>query len=327
MAGGHDRSKPESGASGRAFLGGNMQGALWMLLSGFTATVMSVGIKFLDDDIHTMQITFLRCLVGFLIVFPLVTGNYLRASRRGDASVASPFRLSDRWPLHVARGSLATVAINCGYYSISQIPLATVTIIFFTAPLFVTVLAVPVLGEKVGWRRWSATVVGFMGAVIALDPRAENFDLVMLVPVVSSLMFACALVIGKKLSKTEAPSTILLYTSAVTAVGSLIPALFVWVMPSAEQLLLLLGVSIFATSRTYSDVRAYAAGEASFVAPFSYLRIIFMSLAGFLFFAEVPMATAIGGGAVIIASSLYIAHREAYHRHPISRPTAGPSPD
>ena len=113
----------------------------------------------------------------------------------------------------------------------------------------------------------------------------------------------------------------------MTAVGSLIPALFVWVVPSAEQLLLLLGVSIFATSRTYSDVRAYAAGEASFVAPFSYLRIIFMSLAGFLFFAEVPMATAIGGGAVIIASSLYIAHREAYHRHPISRPTAGPSPD
>jgi drug/metabolite transporter (DMT)-like permease len=118
-----------------------------------------------------------------------------------------------------------------------------------------------------------------------------------------------------------------LYTSAVTAMGSFVPALFVWVAPSLDQLLLLLGVSIFATSRTYSDVRAYAAGEASFVAPFSYLRIIFMTLAGFLIFAELPTLAAIGGGVVIVASSLYIAHREAYHRQQISRPTAGPSPD
>jgi len=306
---------------------GNLHGALWMVLSAVTATVMSVGIKLMGPDIHTMQITFLRCLVGFLIVAPLVGGRYWHVRRRGGSSAGSPFKLSRRWPLHVLRGLLAAVAINCGYYAISQIPLATVTVLFFTAPLFITVLAIPLLGEAVGWRRWCATGIGFLGAVIALDPRPQSFEPVMIFPFVSSLMFAGALVIGKKLSTTEAPSTILFYTTAVTAIATLIPALFVWVMPSADQLLVLLAVSVFATSRTYTDVRAYAAGEASFVAPFSYVRIIFMSLAGYLIFAELPTRAAVIGGLVIIASSLYIAQREAYHRRQISRPAAGPSPD
>jgi drug/metabolite transporter (DMT)-like permease len=298
-----------------------------MVLSAAAATVMSVGVKVMGAEIHTLQITFLRCLVGFLIILPLVGGNYWHARHKGRTEVASPFTLSRRWPFHLLRGLLAAVAINCGYYAISKIPLATVTVLFFTAPLFVTLLAGPLLGEKVGWRRWLATTIGFVGAVVALDPRPQSFETVMIVPFVSSLMFAGALVLGKKLSTTEAPSTILIYTTAVTAVASFPPALIVWVTPNMEQLLLLLAVSIFATSRTYADVRAYAAGEASFVAPFSYVRIIFMSLAGYLVFAELPTATVIAGGVVIIASSLYIAQREAYHRRQISRPAVGPSPD
>lgn len=303
----------------------NLKGALWIMLSAAFATVMSIGIKDLGPDVHSMQITFMRCLVGFIIVVPLVWGRQLRDSRRtGDPL---EFGLSKRWPLHLLRGLLATVAINCGYYSIAQIPLATVTVLFFTAPLFVTLLAVPLLGEKVGWRRWCATIFGFIGALVTLSPEVGAFDVVMIFPFAASLLFAGALIVGKRLSTTEAPSTILLYTTAVTTVGSFLPALLVWTTPNSEQFAVLIILSIFATGRTYTDVRAYAAGDASFVAPFSYIRLVFMSLAGYAFFAEVPTTAALTGGALIIASSLYIAQREAYHKRQISRPTAGPSPD
>ena len=309
----------------------NHRGALWILLSGAIATVMSAGIKALDGEIHSMQIAFLRCAIGFLLVLPLIYGRHVRenAGRApGESkSLISQIRLSPRWPLHLLRGCLAAAAINCGYYAISQIPLTMVTVIFFTAPLFITIFAVPFLGETVGWRRWCATAVGFLGAIIVLEPASGQFEPPALIAMASSVLFAGALIIGKKLSTTEAPSTMLLYTTVITAVGSFPLALLVWVTPSLEQLAFIALITVFATGRTYSDIRAYAAGEASFVAPFSYIRLIFMSLTGYFLFAEVPQPTALLGGGVIIASSLYIARREALHKKELSRPAAGPSPD
>ena len=171
----------------------NLKGALWIMLSAAFATVMSVGIKDLGPGVHSMQITFMRCIVGFIIVVPFVWGRQLREARRSGAPLR--FELSKRWPLHLLRGVLATIAINCGYYSITQIPLATVTVLFFTAPFFVTLLAVPLLGEKVGWRRWCATTFGFIGALVTLNPEVGELDPVMIFPFAASLFFAGALII------------------------------------------------------------------------------------------------------------------------------------
>ena len=313
-------------------LNNNLRGALWIVFSGVVATVMSSGIKALDGEIQSMQIAFMRCAIGVCFVLPLVFGRHIRENMGlppGETvSLRSRMHLSPRWPLHVARGLLAAAAINCGYYAISQMPLATVTVIFFTAPLFVTMFAVPFLGERVGWRRWCATGVGFLGALIVLQPGSGQFELPALVALGSSLLFAGALIIGKKLSVTEAPTTMLLYTTCITALGSLPLALLVWVTPSLEQLGFIALITFFATGRTYSDIRAYAVGEASFVAPFTYVRLIFMSLAGYFVFAEVPQPAALLGGGVIIASSLYIARREAVRKRALSRrPFVGPSPD
>jgi drug/metabolite transporter (DMT)-like permease len=311
----------------------NLTGALWMLTSAAVATVMSAGVKFLGTDVAATQIAFLRCLIGFFLVLGLMQLGAWRAGRGVNAShqeTRNPlalFRTTAPKRLLLLRGLLAAVAINCGYYSITKIPLATVTILFFTTPLFITLLAGPALGESVGWRRWTATLTGFVGAILALDPRPGNFEAVMIVPLISSIAFAGALLLGKKLSAQAASGTILLYTMAVTTLGSLPTALVNWVWPSGTQLALLFLVSIVATLRTYADVRAYAVGEASFVAPFSYLRLVFMSLAGFYLFAEVPEIQAFAGGAIIIGSSLYIAQREARLKRRLSRPTAGPSPD
>ncbi len=306
-------------------LSGNFQGALWILGSCAAGTIMSVGIKELSGEIHTMQITFLRCAVGLVLILPYVLRQFLKA--RAEAPAGSLPLISRRWPLHLLRGLFAVVAINCGYYSISVLPLATVTVIFFTAPLFVTLLAHWILRERVGWRRWTATGVGFLGALIVLKPSPTSFEPVMLLAIAASLLFAGALIAGKLLSETDRPSTILLYSSVITAVGSLPLALLVWVTPSWDTLIFLALVSVFATARMYFDIKGYAAGEVSFVAPFGYFRLLLMGLAGYLLFAEIPEASAMLGAVVIIGSSLYIAQREARLQRRLSRPVAGPSPD
>jgi drug/metabolite transporter (DMT)-like permease len=268
-------------------------------MSSLLATVMTIGVRELTDTIPSMEVALARSVVGLAILLPLI------AVRRG-ASLATK-----RLPLHVARGLLGVVAINCGFYALSQLPLATVTVLFFTAPLFVTIFAVPLLGEEVGWRRWAATAAGFVGALVVIRPGAGEFDPVMLVPVASSLLFALILIMGKKLSTTETPYTMMLYAGIVMTIGCLPPALAVWTPPTPTDLLLMAMVGLFGTARSYTDIRGYAVGEASFVAPFQYTRIVLATVAGYVLFAETPDSFAMFGAAIIIASTLYIAQREA----------------
>ncbi len=276
----------------------NLRGAVWILASCLAATVMVIGVRGLAADMHSMQIAFARSVIGLAIVLPIVAA-------RGRAH----FR-TRRWRLHLVRGLMGVVALNCGFYAISQLPLATVTVIFFTAPLFVTLFAVPLLGETVGWRRWSATGVGFLGTMVVIQPGSAGFEPTMLFAVLSSLMFALILIMGKKLSTTESPHTMMLYAGAIMSVGCLPPALIVWSPPSPVEILLMLVVAVFGTLRSYTDIRGYATGEASFVAPFQYVRIILAAVAGYVLFFEVPDANALAGASVIIASTLYIAQRE-----------------
>ena len=220
-----------------------------------------------------------------------------------------------------------TGAMNFGFYSLTKIPLATVTVLFFTAPLFVTILAGPCLNEDVGWRRSLAATFGFIGSFIALNPATSEFQWVLLAPFAASALFATSLIIGKQLSKTESANSILLYTSAITMIGSLGPAIWVWQSMNTSIFLLCFAIAIFALLRTYADIRAYAVGEASFISPFSYLRLVFVSIAGYIFFSEVPENTVYWGGFVIVVSSIYIAHRETTHKKKISPPSTEPGGD
>jgi len=284
-----------------------------------------VGVKDLASGLDTFQITFVRCAAGLVLILPMVYLRRLRETKE-RAAQGPPPRISPRWRLHLLRGVLAAIAINFGYYSLAHIPLATATVLFFTAPLFVTMLAPVLLGEQVGWRRWAATAVGFAGTITVLRPSVEGMDPLLLVPIGSSLVFACALIVGKKLSATEAPSTMLLYTTSIAAIATLPPAFLVWDAPSLSDWLLLAVVTLFATARTYCDIRGYGTGEASFVAIFQYLRIIFVATAAYLIFSEIPDSAAIIGACVIGFSSLYIAQREARLKRIPSR-AAGTAPD
>ena len=276
----------------------NIRGAIWVVGAAAVATVMSAGVHELAGSIHSAQTVFIRGVAGSLIIFAL-------------AIPRSGFKFrTARLKLHLIRGFVGVIAINLGFYSIMILPLATVTALFFTTPLFVTAFSIPLLGEKVGLRRASASVLGFLGAMFVIGYLPEPFSIRWLAPIFASIAFALTLILGKKLSTTENAGTIVLYFAIILAIGSLPPAILVWESPTMHEWVLLIMIAAMSSLRNYMDVRGYALGEAQFVAPFLYTRMIFMIIVGYFVFSEVPTLSAMGGACVIILSTLYITYRE-----------------
>ena len=269
---------------------------------------MSLGLKSLAGEIHSTQIVLIRCLIGLLVILPVLASQGFEKLK------------SSQLKLHLIRGICAAVAINLGFYSLTILPLATTTVLFFAAPLFVTLFAIPMLNERVGWRRMMATLVGFLGTVIIINPGLQGFDIRLLIPVFSSVFFAVSLILNKKLSTTDSPAILMFYIFFTVTLFSAPLAISNWTTPTFSQWqILVLVVSLFATSRTYFDIKAYSIGEASFVAPFQYLRILFVGVSAYLIFGEVLELNVIIGALVIILSTFYIAQREFRIKRKISR--------
>ena len=201
----------------------NVRGAVWVVGAAAIATIMSAGVHELAGSIHSAQVVFIRGVAGSLMIFSFA---FVRSGYK--------FR-TKRLKLHLIRGIIGVIAINLGFYSIMILPLATVTALFFTTPLFVTAFSVPLLGEKVGLRRASASVVGFLGALIVIGYLPEPFSIRWFAPILASTAFALTLILGKKLSTTEHPGTIVLYFAMILGVGSMPPAILVWETPTIRN--------------------------------------------------------------------------------------------
>lgn len=281
----------------------NTQAMLWMLVSVAGATGMTLCVRYLVPDLHTVMMAFLRAAFGLLVLVPFL----VRARVTGV-----PLRFK-AWKLHLARGLCFAVALNTGFYALWKMPIASATVLMFLAPIFVTLLAGPALGERVGPRRWMAVGMGFLGAVILLRPGAGTLDVAALVAVVSALVFAVALLLGKIIAPIDGTASIFVSSTATIAVFTLPPALFFWELPGELAVWGILALLVATSSlRTYADIRAYAEGEAGFLAPFAYLRLLTVGLAGYWLFDETPDTATYVGGAIIIGATLYIALREAH---------------
>ena len=291
----------------------NAVGALWLLASVAGATAMTLSIRVLTPDLHTSMLAFLRSAFSVVLVVPFLW----RAQARG-----APLRFA-AWKLHLLRGALIAVALNAGFYAIWHLPMAQATILFFMAPVFATMIAMLGLGEQVGPRRWAAIGVGFLGALVILRPGFAALEPAMLSALLSSLAFASALMIGRVIARTDGTESIFVSSSVLVAAATLPPALFVWEMPAGSLAWSVLGVLVLASAlRQYADIRAYAVGEAGFLAPFSYLRLLTVGVAGYVWFDETIDAPTILGGAVIVAATLYISLREARLKRAAGAPRA-----
>lgn len=277
----------------------NLRGALWLVAGSMIFTGVGVFIRLASSHIDSLQISFFRAVFGLVFIAPVLW-------RKG----LNPFATTGLWE-HFNRAVMGTAAMVCGFYAVSHLLLADATAISFSQALFVTMIAALLLGEPVRWRRWTATVVGFIGVIIMMHPGPGTLKLAALVALANAFLSALSVIYVKRLSESE-PAIAILATFAVFSTGLLvIPAVFVWTWPSAFDWVCLSAIGLLATIGQYCMVRAYEAADASFVAPFDYLRLPFAAALGLVVFSEWPTWWTLAGALVIIASTFYIARREA----------------
>ena len=290
-------------------LHGNTRGAIWLLISGLMTTIQGAMVKQLGPELHTFQVVFLRCAFGAAILLPF-------ALSRGLARMAT-----GRFRLHLLRAAISIFSMGSAFFALARLPLADAIAYAFTVPLFMIPLAVLMLGEPVRWRRWTATGIGFLGVVLMARPGGA-IDIAIPVALFGAFATAVVYIVVKRLAATERVLTVMTYFTLLGSLFALGPALAVWRAPTETQFLLLFFIGLMGTLSQLFAVHAWIVGEATAVAPFDYSRLLYAAVIGYAFFGEVPDLYAAAGVALIVASTLYIARREAALR----RKTASEKP-
>lgn len=271
----------------------------WMLVSAMLSAVMSALIRHVSAELHPFEIAFFRSAFAVLWTRPWLW-------QYGRSALLPGRRLP-----YIGRSLFSLWGMLGGFYATAHIPLADATAISFTGPLFVTVGAALVLGERVRVRRWTATLIGFVGVLVLTRPGADSINPVALIALSGAAAGAGSTLFVKVMSRTEPPNAIVTMMVVYLAPMTLPPALAVWQTPSWTALgwmMLLAGVG---TLVHVALTRAMRAADASLVLTFDYMRLPFAALVGFSLFAEAPTLWTFLGGGIIAASSTFIAHREA----------------
>lgn len=250
--------------------------------------------------VPTEQVIWLRFIGQILLMIAIV----------GPAAVPSLFR-TKRPGLQLIRSLLMVTTTACNFIAVKYLRLDQTVAIAFLAPLVVALLAGPVLGEYVGWRRMMAIMTGFVGIVIAVRPGFADVHWAIGVSLASMLAYAIFMLVTRKLSSVDPPLVTLFYAMFAGAVGGAVFAIPVWVWPEHWWYwLLLLCLGAFGGFGHYLLIHAYRLAPASIVSPFIYFQFISMVSLGYLVFGDLPDMWTVSGALVIIASGLYLVHRE-----------------
>jgi len=267
--------------------------------------IMDATAKWLGQDYEPLQIVFLRHLFGLLPVAVFVW--------RGGG----PRALVTRRPgLHALRALLVFFALFTFFSGLRQMPLAEAIAFAFTAPLFVTALSVPVLGEAVGARRWAAVLVGFVGALIMVRPGTAAFRIEALWVLASALCFALAMLLTRRMARSETSVAMLAYSTLGAGLVGLPLVPFVWQAPAGGDIWLFVLIGLVGGTAAYFVIVAYRNAPAALVAPFEYTALVWGAILGWILWREQPAPVVWLGAAVIMLSGLYVTHREALRARP-----------
>ena len=231
-----------------------------------------------------------------------------------DAGVLRPKFGPIHFQMHVVRTVAGWAGVTLMFASVAYIPLADATAISFLNPVFGMILAIPLLGEKVGPIRWSAAIIALIGALILLRPTPQSFQIAALLPLGAAICLGFELIVIKKLTGRENPFQVLLTNNFVGVGISSIAVLVVWANPTLAQWGLLALIGCFMAIAQTCFVNAMARADASFVAPFSYGTLIFATLYDMIFYDVLPDAITILGAGIIVAGAVLLAIREAQLR-------------
>jgi drug/metabolite transporter (DMT)-like permease len=277
----------------------SLQATVYMIIACAVFAAMSGLIRHISEHVPALEIAFFRNLFGLLVLAPWFWRNGFRALK------------TTRLGLYVVRTSVGVVTMSLWFVGVTLVPLAEATALSFTAPMFGTILAVFMLGEKVRFRRWTATLIGFAGAMIILRPTVSTIEPGTIMVLLSACTMATASIFVKKLMATDSPAQAVAWTGIMMVPLSLVPALFVWIWPSWESILWLILLGGIATVGHLSLSKAFSLSDVTAVLPYDFTRLPFAALIGYLAFSQVPDFWTWVGAAVIFSSSVYISYREA----------------
>ncbi|MDB5413467.1 MAG: EamA/RhaT family transporter [Rubritepida sp.] len=282
------------------------RGAALMLAATALFTILSALVKLVGDRIPFFEVMFFRSLLAMPVVLMIVL-------RMGDGARLA----TQRFRQHVSRALTGVAAMSSSFYALTVLPLAEQTALTFTTPLFVTLLAIPLLGERVGIHRFGAVVLGFFGVVViavgkgGFQGEVDPWILFgMGVAVMNGVFSAATTLLVRSLSATERSTTIVLWQSLLMTGFTALALPFVWVTPSWEELAILLAIGVIGGFAQVMLTEAYASAQVSSLGAYSYTGILWAVLLGWFFFGETPgLATFLGAGLIVVAS-LYILRRE-----------------
>ena len=282
-----------------------LRAALWMMGTLVSFSMVGVATRHLTDGgLPVFQILFLRATVGLIVVTPIVMWG-------GWQTI-----LTRQWRLHLVRNTLHFGASYAWYFGIAVLPLANVFAIEFTAPIWVAVLAVIILREKLNWARATAIGAGLIGVLIILRPGFESFSVASLVVLASALGFACAHIATKGLTRNNSVLKVLFWMALMQFPMGIGPAIAVWTPIEGIAWFWAAAVGVSAVSAHFCLTRALSLADASVVVPMDFLRIPLIAVVGLLVFGEAIDSWVIAGAAIIFAGLYYNVRRE--HREAIT---------
>lgn len=269
-----------------------------MLLAGFFFSVMVALIRLLGSSFPSVEIVFFRSLVQLCVLSVVFW-------RIGFSSLKP-----NRPRLQLVRSLLAVALINCNYYAFTQLPIADVTAIGFSRNLFVVILAMLFLGEKMNGSRMLVTLAGFIGILVIVRPGAGIFEAAAGVALLGACLGAVMMTLIRKLTADDSNIVMMLYPALAISLMTSIPAMLVWVTPTSKELGLLILMALIGIIGQWCLIQGFRMGEATVVAPANYVRLVFATILGFYLFAEIPDAYTIFGSLIIIGSNLLLIYLE-----------------
>ena len=271
-----------------------------LMLTGIAGfAIMDATIKWMTADFPVIQVAALRSWFGL----PLLCLVALRGGGLRSLHTSRPL-------VHAGRYLLVLGLTLTFFWALSQMKLVDAIAITFAAPIFITALSVPLLGEPVGLHRWLAVVAGFVGVLVMLRPGAGVFQWASIVVLVSVVFYALLMITTRALKSTESPAALMLYPQLGVSLTGILVAPFFWVPPSLADLGLFAIAGLFGSVGIMCITHAFRLAPAALITPFEYSSLLWAALLGFLLWGDLPDSYTLAGAAIVIASGLYIIYRE-----------------
>jgi len=280
-----------------------------MFLSVCTFSVMDLLVKW-SSDYPTGEVLFFRGFFGLLPTYFLIPKNKLKT-----------FYITERSKEHLFRCLMGLMALIAIVIALRELPLAVVVSLSYAAPLFITVLSIFLLSEKVGVFRWLAVLIGFVGVIIIAEPGFKGMNYLYFLPLIFCIGMAFVTITIRKLSTTEPIWLISIFFTITILIAGLATIPMGWIMPNFQDFILLALIGVTGGSANLFLTQSYKLSEVSLVAPLKYLALIFAIIFGYLIWNEIPTVKTLIGASLVVLASLIIFRREIYHKQKIPSTT------